>query len=283
MVYCNWGKFHAAIGIYKLAIVQQLSTMVVLNIKRGNESQFLLETTVQAPVEEVLNRTVMIHNGRLKVYRICTEMELLAEHGPSLPPEMQGLTEDQIKDLQLEDNWAKICIASGGVKENKDVCGRRNGCQPLEKMQEVLLKTVAEAKAIVSKEQVKSSVCLTEQHICDALDILRGAIMIVYPMNLPPHDPIRKELENREVLSGTQDEKLVIMKIQKRGQGPPGREPMLTEEQQKALMAAEFKRREELKRLDNDDDDSYLNSAWADNHQLHRRFQGLDNISWKPH
>ncbi|KAK8741801.1 hypothetical protein OTU49_002407 [Cherax quadricarinatus] len=290
--------------------------MVVLNIKRGNESQFLLETTVQAPVEEVLNRTVMIHNGRLKVYRICTEMELLAEHGPSLPPEMQGLTEDQIKDLQLEDNWAKICIASGGVKENKDVCGRRNGCQPLEKMQEVLLKTVAEAKAIVSKEQVKSSVCLTEQHICDALDILRGAIMIVYPMNLPPHDPIRKELENREVLSGTQDEKLVleasmtqlwfagkemqcgkklldylgknekskvIMKIQKRGQGPPGREPMLTEEQQKALMAAEFKRREELKRLDNDDDDSYLNSAWADNHQLHRRFQGLDNISWKPH
>ncbi|KAK8741803.1 hypothetical protein OTU49_002407 [Cherax quadricarinatus] len=233
--------------------------MVVLNIKRGNESQFLLETTVQAPVEEVLNRTVMIHNGRLKVYRICTEMELLAEHGPSLPPEMQGLTEDQIKDLQLEDNWAKICIASGGVKENKDVCGRRNGCQPLEKMQEVLLKTVAEAKAIVSK-------------------VLEASMTQLWFAG--------KEMQcGKKLLDylGKNEKSKVIMKIQKRGQGPPGREPMLTEEQQKALMAAEFKRREELKRLDNDDDDSYLNSAWADNHQLHRRFQGLDNISWKPH
>jgi hypothetical protein len=38
----------------------------------------------------------------------------------------------------------------------------------------------------------------------DALDILRGAIMIVYPMNLPPHDVIRHEFENTEDLSGMQ-------------------------------------------------------------------------------
>lgn len=59
------------------------------------------------------------------------------------------------------------------------------------------------------QEQVKSNTHLTEQHICDALDILRGAVMIVYPMNLPPHDPIREELENRESLAGTQDQKMV--------------------------------------------------------------------------
>ncbi|XP_045596824.1 cilia- and flagella-associated protein 298-A [Procambarus clarkii] len=289
--------------------------MVVIHIKRGDDSQFLLETTVQAAVEDVLKSVVMIHNGRLKVYRICTEMALLAEHGPSLPPEMHGLSEDQIQDLRLKDDWAETCVASGGFKENKDPCGRRNGCQPLEKMQEVLHKTIAEAKGIISKEQVKSNKCLTEQHVCDALDMLRGAVMIVFPMNLPPHDPIREELENREVLIGTQDEKFVleasmtqlwfagkemqcgkklldyvgrnekskmIMKVQKRGQGPPSREPTLTEEQRKALMAAEFQRREQLKKLD-EDDDSYLNSSWADNHQLHRAFQGLSNISWKPH
>jgi len=28
--------------------------------------------------------------------------------------------------------------------------------------------------------------------------------MIVYPMGLPPHDPIKQELENTEDLSGTQ-------------------------------------------------------------------------------
>lgn len=38
----------------------------------------------------------------------------------------------------------------------------------------------------------------------EALDQLRGAVMIVYPMGLPPHDPIKMELENREDLSGTQ-------------------------------------------------------------------------------
>lgn len=38
----------------------------------------------------------------------------------------------------------------------------------------------------------------------NALDILRGAVMIVYPMNLPPHDVIRHELENTEDLSGMQ-------------------------------------------------------------------------------
>lgn len=290
--------------------------MVVLHVKRGDESHFLLETSVQAQVEEVVKRVVMIHNGRLKVQRICSEMELLAEHGPLLPHEMHGLTEDQVQDLKLEDEWAEICIATGGFKSNKDPCGRRNGCQPLKKMQEVIHKTVSEARGIISKEQVKSNTCLTEQHICDALDILRGAIMIVYPMNLPPHDPIREELENRESLSGTQDQKWVleapmtqlwfagkemqngkklldyvgrnekskvIIKVQRRGQGAPSREPVLTEEQKKTLMAQEFKRREELKHLQEDDDDSYLNSPWADNHHLHRAFQGLDTITWKPH
>lgn len=38
----------------------------------------------------------------------------------------------------------------------------------------------------------------------DALDQLRGAVSIVYPMGLPPHDPIRMEFEDLEDLSGTQ-------------------------------------------------------------------------------
>lgn len=44
---------------------------------------------------------------------------------------------------------------------------------------------------------------LTQKKVQEALDLLRGAIMIVYPMNLPPHDNIRLELENNEDLAGT--------------------------------------------------------------------------------
>lgn len=46
--------------------------------------------------------------------------------------------------------------------------------------------------------------CIIENIISDALDKLRGAITIVYPMNLPPYDVIRQEFEGIEDLSGTQ-------------------------------------------------------------------------------
>lgn len=38
-----------------------------------------------------------------------------------------------------------------------------------------------------------------------------------------------------------------------------------------------------LQKLEQDDDDEYLDSAWADGSSLKRHFQGLNNISWRPH
>lgn len=54
------------------------------------------------------------------------------------------------------------------------------------------------------QKQVEANVCVTMEMVKDALDQLRGAVMIVYPMGLPPYDPIRMEFENKEDLSGTQ-------------------------------------------------------------------------------
>lgn len=51
---------------------------------------------------------------------------------------------------------------------------------------------------------MEAGVCVTIEMVEAALDQLRGAVMIVYPMGLPPYDPIRKEFENKEDLSGTQ-------------------------------------------------------------------------------
>lgn len=51
---------------------------------------------------------------------------------------------------------------------------------------------------------MESKVFVTEETVQDAMDKLRGAMMIVYPMGLPPHEPIRQEFENTEDLSGTQ-------------------------------------------------------------------------------
>lgn len=56
----------------------------------------------------------------------------------------------------------------------------------------------------VYQKQVQANICVTMEMVQEALDMLRGAVMIVYPMGLPPHDPIRMEFEGREDLAGTQ-------------------------------------------------------------------------------
>jgi len=56
----------------------------------------------------------------------------------------------------------------------------------------------------VLQKNIDADVCVTQATVQEALQILRGAVMIVYPMGLPPHDPIRLEFENTEDLSGTQ-------------------------------------------------------------------------------
>lgn len=157
--------------------------------------------------------------------------------------------------------------------------------------------------------------CLTEAVIQETIDLLKGAVTIVYPMGLPPYDNIQMEFDNEEDLEGTQaikdiippgqgsmwfsgkemvptkllsdflgknEKSKVIVKIQKKGGGAPGREPVVSEAEQKQMMAYYYKKQEEMKKLAEADDDSYLNSGWADNNDLKRQFHGMNNIKWKP-
>ncbi|XP_018572102.1 UPF0769 protein CG18675 [Anoplophora glabripennis] len=291
--------------------------MVVIHVKHKDESQFLFETALNVTVEELVNSVVAIYNGMLKIDRICCEMEELAKHGTLYPPEILGLTEEQVEEMKLSDPWGEKCIPSGGFSLEKDPIGRRNGKQPRKEMQEVLRNAVSEAKEMTSKKLVLQGKYLTMKTIQEAINILKGAVTIVYPMKLPPHDTIRMEFENIEDLSGTQaslqvidpgtaqmwfcgkemyrdrgqkvgeyvgkiENCKVIMKISKRGDGPPGREPIMNEEQRKHLMLHAYRRQEELKKLEADDDDNYLNSEWADSQNLKKAFHGLHNISWGP-
>ncbi|XP_023025450.1 cilia- and flagella-associated protein 298-A [Leptinotarsa decemlineata] len=290
--------------------------MVIVHIKHKDVSQFLFETTLKTPVEDLVKTVVAIYNGRLKIDRICSEIDELANHGTLFPPEILGLTEEQVEEMNLTDPWGEKCLPSGGHTYEKDPVGRRNGKKPTKAMQDVLKKAVTDAKEMISKNLVLQEKCLTTKIVQEAINLLKGAVTIVYPMKLPPHDTIRMEFENIEDLTGTQaslqvidpttaqiwfcgkemyrDGKTVgdyvgkienckvIMKISKRGEGAPGREPIMTEEQRKELMLHAYRKQEEFKKLENDDDDSYLNSDWADSGNLKKTFHGLHNISWKP-
>ncbi|KAK0162156.1 hypothetical protein PV327_008517 [Microctonus hyperodae] len=254
--------------------------MVRLHIKKGDESQFLFDTTVDSLISNVINHITVIYNGRLKIFRICYEIEELAKHGTMLPPNMMGLTIEQIDELKLKDEWGEKCIPMSGWKFNKDIVGRRNGHQPNEKMQEILRKSIETARNMISKDIIIQNEILTLETVQKALDILRGAVTIVYPMGLPPHDIVRQEFENTEDLTGTQaslevieiqmsqlwfsgkemirekmlkdylgsnEKTKVIVKLQKRGSGRPAREPLISENEHKQLMLHAFRRQEELK------------------------------------
>lgn len=84
-------------------------------------------------------------------YFVAAEMEELAKHGTLLPPNIMGLTDEQVEELKLVDEWGEKCVPSGGWSFNKDPVGRRNGKQPNEHMQVVIKRTSEEAKAMVSK------------------------------------------------------------------------------------------------------------------------------------
>lgn len=288
--------------------------MVLLHIKRGNESQFMYEATVTTPISQLNKEIVLIYNGRLKIGRICSEVEELAKYGPLFPPEILGLAEEQVSELKLVDPYAEKCVPSGGWVYSRDPVGRRNGRQPQEKMQEILNKAINDAKDMVSKKLVDANKPLTVKQVQNAIGILRGAVTIVYPMDLPPHDTIYMEFTNTEDLSGTQasleviepakmqlwfagrhmlEDKLLsdylgknekckgIVKIVKHGEGAPGREPVFNEEARQQMMLQQYRRQEELKRLEEDDDDAYLNSKWADNSNLKHQLHGIQNINFR--
>ncbi|XP_008204030.1 cilia- and flagella-associated protein 298-A isoform X2 [Nasonia vitripennis] len=289
--------------------------MVRLHVKKATESQFLYDTSVEAKVDDIIQDITIIHNGRLKVSRLCYDLEDLANHGTMLPPNMIGLADEQIEELRLKDEWGEKCMPSGGWTFNKDVIGRRNGRQPTEAMQNVIKKAIENARAMISKKLVNEDKLVTQKVVQDALDILRGSVMIVYPMGLPPHDVIRLEFENNEDLSGTHaslevielemaqlwfsgkellrgnqlkrfvgnnEKTKLIVKLSKRGSGAPSREPVISDEERKQLMLLAHRRQEQMKKLEQDDDDEYLNAPWADGGSLKRRYQGLKDISWRP-
>ena len=100
------------------------------------------------------------------LYGCVTDVCELAKHGIALPPEMVGLTEEQVSELKLCDAQADTALPSGGYRHSPDPLGRRNGRAPNDKMSSVLQKATAEASAIIAKVRSKTVVWLVMTFDC---------------------------------------------------------------------------------------------------------------------
>jgi hypothetical protein len=265
------------------------------------------------PLAELVPELIKIHNGQLRVERLRDEVKELSVHGIAKPTEAVGLTDEQIVDLKIKDLWTPKCFPSGGAVFNKDVIGRRTGDAPKPELAAVLTKTCDEAIAATSKAQAEARKCMTMAIIDEQIQTIKGAVMIVYPMGLPPYDETEHILNDTEDLSGrqaalqvigdddgslwwagkelTQNKKLsdfigknekttIIAKIQKKGGGAPVREPVVDEATQKRMMAHAYKKQEEMKKLEESNDDGYMNAPWAENGSLKSKMHGMSNVGF---
>ena len=134
------------------------------------------------------------------------------------------------------------------------------------------------------------------------MDIYKGLVIMAYPgyHGLGEWEPIRVLLENEEdqtpqpnneflaedsttlwIVSkelqagkifsdyfGKNEKQKFVAKLQKKGAGASQREPTIDGETHKSMLSYYHKKQEEQKALENDNEDVYMNSAWANNKNL---------------
>jgi len=290
---------------------------VLLHVKRSDKDSFLFDTPVASEVDVVVRELVKVQNMRGKVNRLAASAEQLALYGPMKTPEQQGLDDDT---PLLEDYDVKIgqvvphASPVHGANYRQDPSERRTGDCTSDELAQVIQKTVEDAKALTAEQ---TTVALkrptTSAALEEAINNIRGAVMIVYPMGLPDYDHVRQILEERETLEGAeglevldvertslwvfskemQPEKLlsdyvgkndkskVVAKLQKKGANAPAREPVVSDAEQKAMIAFYHKKESEMKRMELEDEDAYQHSTWANPKALKNAFTGVGDINWR--
>ena len=163
------------------------------------------ETSVKTEVDVALRELVKIHNLRLKIGRLTSAAEGLAQHGPMKPPEQQGLDDDTplLEDYDVKSGQtAPRKPPARSTNFNQDPTERRTGNAPPDDIAAVITRTVDDAKALVSERQVQMKVPATVKALEDAINNIKGSVMIAFPMGLPDYDTVRQILEEREQLDG---------------------------------------------------------------------------------
>lgn len=81
---------------------------------------------------------------------------------------------------------------------------------------------------------------------------------------------------------GKNEKTKITVKLTAHDAPAPPREPALDARAQSELMAYYYRKQEEMKKLIEDEDLSYGNSAWADPHGLRSQLHGFDSVKYKP-
>merc|ERR1711959_697859 len=248
------------------------STMVLLHIKKGEDINFLFRTPVATTNDEATIEVCKIWNLILLIRRLKYTCEELCQYGPMKPPEKQGVVDDEMSMGDTE--------AMQKANPHWDPTGKRTGANPTDELADVIRRTVADAEEAISKRQFEKKVEFTAEMLQDHVDKIRGALMIAYPMGLPDWEPARQAVEGTEELEGTSEGQDVMAEdstVMWWASKMLDRSKTLQDfvgRNDKTKIVVQLTKKEAWKKLEEEDDDSYLASAWANPKAMKNQLNG---------
>lgn len=295
--------------------------MVLIHLKKGDRAQFLHEASYQLKVEEVVAQLAAINNQKVRIERLIEAVNGLCQHGPLRPEGVRGLTTPETYEPAYEqlsaDERQFLSISLPGSVKKPDSTGYRVGLTPSPEAVNKLQEVVENAKKLVSNDNVDNKKLLTLEELQETLMLFRGAVMIAYPgyHGLPPWDPVwliledkmnfasyfpdceyieekkatiwwaRKELLSGQTLGayvGKNEKTKIVAKMMEKGKGAPLAEPPIDKETHTKMLSFYHKKQEEMKKLEEDNEDDYLNSAWANPQNLkHQLLNGGADVRYR--
>lgn len=183
--------------------------MVFVVYKKSNTNQFIINVPATTKIAELRETLVKINNKRIKVDCLSVAVEGLAQHGPIRPEALRGLSskdtvESALINLTKEERERWVTMKPvGGERFVPDENCYRTGIVKKESICKMMLETCTKAKKLLDVNHVKYKELTSFEKLENAINELRGAIMIGYPAyhGLPPYEATRFILEDKEDFS----------------------------------------------------------------------------------
>ena len=296
--------------------------MVLIQLKRGDRAQFLHETSFNTSMEQVIKDLVFLNNQKVKIEKMIDAVKGLVEFGPLRPEAVRGLTTPETYEPAFEslrpDEKECFSISFPGVTKVTDPTGYRTGLVPSKESVVKLNEVCDSAKKLVSNDNPELKKIMVTGDLKEVFMLFKGAVMIAYPgyYGLPDWDPVlliledkmnfpsqypdcefidekkatlwwaKKELLPNQTLAtyvGKNEKTKIVAKLIEKGKGAPMSEPVIDKETHSKMLSFYHKKQEEMKKLEEDNEDDYLNSAWANSQNLKNNLlNGGRDVKYRP-
>jgi len=153
--------------------------MLVQVTPTDTKNHFYFTCTTTDSTRAVTERALRLHNTLAFLCALQSPLRDLAEHGPLRRPEHKGLSEQQEGEEPLGPAVDQYRMRTGYPPEDRGVALILEAVQAIERL-----------KGLHSQRQP-----LSEEMLEEAVDTVKGTLMIVYPQGLPEYEPARELLD----------------------------------------------------------------------------------------